>query len=262
MTVLLVVTHDGASTAELVARSAPAATELRVLPDRRLGDLIDDRSLDLVVVASGDDTDAGHRAARTVRAATTVPLCLVTTSRREADELLAFARGCDDYVTTRVSKEVLRARLEGLVARGRRWTAADGTRFACLTLDPMLRTATVHDEPLSLTRTEFDLLHALVTEQRRVVSRWELLERGWRGLAPNDHVLDVHLSRLRGKVLRAGGPRIADPVPGIGYRIGSAACTSPTCGSRLRAVRSTSPTSVAAMAAASVEGHAVRRVTA
>ncbi|MFQ6172130.1 winged-helix domain-containing protein [Oryzobacter sp. R7] len=261
MTVLLVVTHDGAPTAEHVARAVPDRADLTTLPDRRLGDVIDDRGLDLVVVASGDDTDAGHRAARTVRAATTVPLCLVTPSRREADELLAFARGCDDYVTTRVSPEVLRARLGGLIARGRRWTAGDGTRFACLTLDPMLRTATLHDETLSLTRTEFDLLHALVTEQRRVVSRWELLERGWRGLAPNDHVLDVHLSRLRRKVLHAGGPRLADPVPGVGYRIGSAACTSPTCGARLRSVASVSQP---ADRAAAPRGEAARgrRVTA
>lgn len=238
MTVLVVMTRDGADTASHVARAWPDRPDLVVVPEHRVGDLIDDRGLDLVVIASGEDTDAGHRASRTVRAATTVPVCLVTPSHRESDELLAFARGCDDYMTTRISTEVLRARLQAHVARGRRWAAAEGTQFACLHLDPLLRTATVHDEPIRLTRTEFDLLHALVTEQRRVVPRWELLERGWGGLAPNDHVLDVHLSRLRRKVVAAGGPRIADPVPGVGYRIGSAACTSPDCPARLRVVGS------------------------
>jgi DNA-binding response OmpR family regulator len=73
---------------------------------------------------------------------------------------------------------------------------------------------------VDLTRIEFDLLHALVTQQRRVVPRGELLEVGWDGCPPSDHVLDVHLSRLRRKVLQAGGPKIGVPVPGVGYRVG------------------------------------------
>lgn len=241
MTVLLVVTHDGASTASFVARAWPDREDLACLSDSQLGDVIDDRALDLVVVASGTDTDAGHRAARTIRTATMVPLCLVTSNGRDADELLAFARGCDDYVTTRVSPDVLRARLVALVSRGGRWASAEATSYSCVRLDPMLRTATVHDDEVVLTRIEFDLLNALVTEQRRVVSRWELLERAWGGLAPNDHVLDVHMSRLRRKVLQAGGPKLGEPVPGVGYRVGSASCTSAACDVRLHAVGRRAP---------------------
>lgn len=236
MTVLVVVTHDGAGTASTVSRAWHDRAGVRCLSDSHLGDVVDDRDLDLVVVTCGEDTDAGHRAARTVRSATHVALCLVTASTREADELLAFARGCEEYLTTRMSADVIRARLDALLARGGRHAGNELARFACVRIDPMMRSATVHDEPVLLTRTEFELLHALVTEQRRVVSRWELLERGWGGFAPNDHVLDVHMSRLRRKVLLAGGPKIGEPVPGVGYRIGSATCPAGECGGRLAPV--------------------------
>ena len=55
-----------------------------------------------------------------------------------------------------------------------------------------------------------------------MLSRRELLEVGWGGCPPSDHGAHVHLSRLRRKVIKAGGPRIGVPVPGVGYRVGSA----------------------------------------
>ena len=93
--------------------------------------------------------------------------------------------------------------------------------FGQVVVDPSLRSASVRETPLDLTRTEFDLLRAMMSQQRRVIPRRELLEAGWGACPPSDHVLDVHLSRLRRKVLRAGGPKIGVPVPGVGYRVGS-----------------------------------------
>ena len=199
--------------------------------------------IDLVVVACNGDADAGHRVCRSVRATTPTMLAMLTSSTREADELLAFARGCDDYITTSSSPEVIRARLVGLVARSGRRRADRVVEFGTLTVDPSQRAATVRGTPVALTRTEFDLLHALVAGQRRVISRGELLEAGWSGCAPSDHVLDVHLSRLRRKILQAGGPKIGVPVPGVGYRVGSSAL--PGGGF---AARPSTPTAVRALA--------------
>jgi DNA-binding response OmpR family regulator len=224
MTVLVVVTPDGARTAEAVARAWGDAADVVRRPDDAFDDLLDSApawELDIVVVACETDVDAGHRACRAVRVITAAPLCLVSPMRREADELLAFARGCDDYITT-ASPELLRARLDALAARGGRRRAQRMCAFGDLRLDPLMRTATVHGEPVALTRIEFDLLLALVAQQRRVIPRRELLEIGWPGYPPTGHVLDVHLSRLRRKLLSAGGPKIAEPVPGVGYRVGCA----------------------------------------
>jgi DNA-binding response OmpR family regulator len=73
---------------------------------------------------------------------------------------------------------------------------------------------------LDLTRIEFDLLAILLEHPTRVVPREELVSRVWGSWFGDDHVVEVHLSRLRAKVVRAGGPRIGVAVRGVGYRLG------------------------------------------
>lgn len=181
------------------------------------------QSLEAVVVLSGPESEAGHRVCRMVRDVTSVPLCMVCASTREADEVLAFANGCDHVIHSPCSPVLLRARLGSLVSRGRGHRDPVMT-FGCLRVDPQLRTATVREEPVDLTRTEFEIVATLVANQRRVVTRHELLEVAWGGCQSHEHVLDVHLSRLRAKILAAGGPRLGDPVPGVGYRVGHVTC--------------------------------------
>lgn len=224
MSVLVVETRGGCETASTACESLAGRVGVVRCTEADLEAFLGATpapDLDLFVVACGGDADAGHRVCRSVRSTTSTPLAMVTSSRREADELLAFARGCDDYITTMSSPEVLRARLESLASRRGRRRFERVTVFGTLVVDPLLREATVHGDPVALTRIEFDLLHTMVTQQRRVVPRRELLEVGWGECPPCDHALDVHLSRLRRKVLQAGGPRIGVPVPGVGYRVGS-----------------------------------------
>lgn len=226
MTVLVVETHGGAETAAAACGVLAGRVDVVRCAETDVATALDREPLpgfDLVVVACSGDADAGHRLCRTVRATVATPLALLTSSRREADELLAFARGCDDYITTWSSPEVIRARLETLAVRGGARAHERVVEFGPVLVDPSLRAASVRETPIDLTRTEFDLLHAMMAQQRRVIPRRELLEAGWGGCPPSDHVLDVHLSRLRRKVLRAGGPKIGVPVPGVGYRVGSPA---------------------------------------
>lgn len=186
-------------------------------------------TLTAVVVVTGPEAEPGHRVCRGVRIAShSLPLCLVCPSTREVDELMAFTNGCDEYIRLPCSPPVLWARLAALVA----WSPEQSDRvmtFGCLRVDPRLRTATVQGRPVELTRTEFDLLEALVANQRRVVPRHELLDRVWGGCQNHEHVLDVHMSRMRSKILAAGGPKLGDPVPGVGYRVGHTVCSPGNC---------------------------------
>jgi two-component system, OmpR family, response regulator MtrA len=233
MVVLLI--DGGAPDADLhsVETSLQTAARERVrrVPAREVADsLTDDLVPDLtaVVVLCGEDADAGHRVCHIVRGATTAPLAMVSSSRREVDEVMAFANGCDDYICGRSSATVRTARLAALIARGqgggsRSWT------FGCLRLDPLLRAVTAHGEPVSLTPIEFDIAATLLANQRRVVSRRELLEKVWGGTHVPAHVLDVHVSRLRAKVRAVGGPHLAEAVRGVGYRVGRETCRPGEC---------------------------------
>jgi DNA-binding response OmpR family regulator len=101
-------------------------------------------------------------------------------------------------------------------------TEAPKTRFEAgpLTVDTETRVATVDETELDLTRTEFDLLVMLMDNPRRVVNRQALLEGVWGSWYGDDHVVEVHMSRLRTKVKAAGGPRIGVAVRGVGYKLG------------------------------------------
>jgi DNA-binding response OmpR family regulator len=231
--VLLVVTADAepAEAESLVAALRGKPPEIVRTSHKDLPTVLSDHlltSLAAVVVVSGSEPEAGHRACQEVRECCSTPLCLVCTSCREVDEVMAFANGCDDFIRSPCSPPVLRARLGALIERGRGGTERVMT-FGCLRVDPRLRTVSVRGEPVELTRTEFDLVNTLVANRRRVVPRHELLEAAWGDCPTHDHVLDVHMSRLRSKVLAAGGPKLGEAVPGVGYRVGHFTCPPGEC---------------------------------
>jgi len=88
-----------------------------------------------------------------------------------------------------------------------------------LEIDLVAREVRVDGALTSLTRTEFDLLVTLASEPRRVFTREQLLERVWDVPFDGSHVLDAHMSRLRGKIGEAGGGRVAFAVRGVGFRL-------------------------------------------
>lgn len=229
MVVLLVTAGpDAPEASQLVAALGAGETgDIVQTTDERFDDVLTDdllHSLAAVVVLTAAEAEPGHLVCCEVRTISpSLPLCLVSPSTREVDELMAFTNGCDEFIRLPCSPPVLRARLAALVA----WSPDGSQRvmtFGCLRVDPRLRTASVRGRPVDLTRTEFELVEALVANQRRVVSRNELLDRVWGGCQHHEHVLDVHMSRMRSKIRAAGGPELGDAVPGVGYRVGHTTC--------------------------------------
>jgi len=96
------------------------------------------------------------------------------------------------------------------------------TRFTAgpLAVDTDAREARLDGVPVDLTRTEFDLLVALIENPTRVVTRDALLQRVWGEWYGDWHVVEVHMSRLRNKVKKAGGPSVGTAVRGVGYKLG------------------------------------------
>lgn len=90
-----------------------------------------------------------------------------------------------------------------------------------LEIDLLAREVHVAGRLTPLTRIEFDLLVTLASQPRRVFTRDQLMSSAWDDPFDGSHVLDTHLSRLRGKVSDAGGERVAHAVRGVGYRLRS-----------------------------------------
>ena len=178
---------------------------------------------DLVLLDIGLGAMDGFEVCRRIRAASSCPIVFLTSRVDDIDQLVGFAAGADDYVGKPFSPRVLTARVHAVLRResvGRGEIAPNVLEVSPIRVNVDGRQASAGDVTLDLTRTEFDLLVALMERPRQVLSREQLLESVWGSTFYDGHVVEVHMSRLRAKVLAAAGVSIGVAVRSVGYRLG------------------------------------------
>ncbi len=166
----------------------------------------------------------GIEACRQIRAFSDAYIVMLTARVEEIDRIVGLSTGADDYVTKPFSPGELMARVRAMLRRPRtgRDRPAEVRRFGELEIDPAAREVRRAGTPIELTKIEFDLLDALASEPRVAFSRERLLERVWGGeWFGDDHVVDVHIGKLRGKLGDdPKAPRFIRTIRGVGYRMG------------------------------------------
>jgi DNA-binding response OmpR family regulator len=178
---------------------------------------------DVVVLDIGLPGIDGVEVCRQLRTFSDAYVVMVTGRQDEIDKLIGLSVGADDYVTKPFSPRELVARIRAMLRRPRGDSSGRPTvrRLGDLELDPAAREVRVEGRVVELTRIEFDLLDALSARPRVALSRAQLLERVWGpSWFGDDHVVDVHMSKLRQKLgddPRA--PRYVRTVRGVGYRL-------------------------------------------
>ena len=182
-----------------------------------------DASPDLVVLDLMLPGMDGYRVLRALReAGSRVPVLVLTARAEEADKVLGFRSGADDYVTKPFGVLELLARVEALLRRAGGGGPLPGTeRFGDVVLDPAARTATRGGIPVSLSPKEFDLALALCRRGGRVASRQELLTEVWGyRAAVLTRTVDIHVAELRRKLeADPANPRHILTVWKKGYRL-------------------------------------------
>ena len=163
---------------------------------------------------------------RGIRQSSAVPVLMLTARKEEADRVIGLEVGADDYLTKPFGMRELVARVRALLRRienVQAIVAADRNStnppFSCgaLYLDPSAYAARLADDPLDLTRTEFDLLCLLARNPGRTFSRNYLLETVWNeAYISGDRSVDNAILRLRKKLGMLG--EAIETVWGIGYR--------------------------------------------
>ena len=163
----------------------------------------------------------GLELCRWIRSRSNVPLIMLTARGEESDRIVGLELGADDYVTKPFSPRELAVRVRTVLRRtGPPTRANERLSFEGLELDAGAREVTRHGEALRLTAKEFDLLHFLASNPRRVFSREHLMERVWGYSAALDTgTVTVHIRRLREKIEDdPSRPRLLETVWGVGYR--------------------------------------------
>lgn len=131
---------------------------------------------------------------------TGVPIIFLTARDSEDDTVKGLELGADDYVSKPFSIRELLARI-GAVLRRSSGSEEDKLVYEGLVLDKERKIVTVDGEEVFLTRTEFDLLQLLLSDQGRVFSRSELIGKVWPDdVLVLDRTVDVNITRLRKKI--------------------------------------------------------------
>jgi two-component system, OmpR family, response regulator len=182
-----------------VPRFAKSATEM----DNQL----QQRDIDLVILDVLLPGENGISICRRLRSSSDLPIIMLTALGEDVDRILGLELGADDYMTKPFNSRELVARIRAILRRTCRPSAAGDGRarafhFAGWRLNATERQLyNVDGVRVTTTSAEFDLLIALCEHPGRVLSRDQLLDLTYGGLAgPVERSIDVHISRIRQKI--------------------------------------------------------------
>ncbi|MEU6226839.1 response regulator transcription factor [Streptomyces sp. NPDC047042] len=172
---------------------------------------------DFIVLDLGlPDTD-GLEVCRRIRNVSDTPIIAVAERQNELERVLGLQAGSDDCIDRSYGIHELVARIQAIMRRIRpaNSTAGGLITHGPLSIDISSREVRLHDEPMSLTRKEFDLLRALTSQPGTVLTRQDLMAQVWHDTWAKGRTIDTHVNSLRGKL---GCSDWIVTVRGVGFR--------------------------------------------
>lgn len=179
----------------------------------------------LVVLDLGLPDMTGQDVLRRLREWSNTPVIILSVQDDESGKVAALDGGADDYVTKPFNAHEVVARVKSLLRRVRLDQSPSATPhvLTCggLRLDLDQHTLTVDESPVELTRTEFNLLEAFLSNPGYTLTRDDLLEKAigyaYEGLG---RALDTHIRNLRRKIEPdPDSPTYIQTIYGVGYRL-------------------------------------------
>jgi two-component system response regulator RegX3 len=166
---------------------------------------------------------SGIDVCRDLRKRSKVPIIMVTAKGSEIDTVVGLEVGADDYVTKPYRVRELVARMRAVMRRTEHREddlTQDAMVVGDVALDPEKHEVVIRGDVTSLPLKEFELLHVLLANAGRVMTREQLIDRVWGSDYVGDtKTLDVHIKRLRAKVeTDPSAPERIVTIRGLGYK--------------------------------------------
>lgn len=182
-------------------------------------ELFEEQKPDLAIIDINLPKMNGLEVCKAIRVTSTMPILIVTARGGDEDEVKGLSMGADDYIKKPFNPNVLVARVQALL---RRHDKTKRLRFKDLVIDPETMTVTRDGESIALTTTRFNLLLALASNPRVVLSRAQLVDQIYSDPSSHfvyDRTIDAHIKALRQSIEREPkNPRYIETVFGSGYR--------------------------------------------
>lgn len=163
----------------------------------------------------------GWDVVREVRQSSKVPIIMLTAKSDEADELLGFELGVDEYISKPFSPKILVARVEAILRRANK--IGEGSQIRSvggIVIDKSSHMVTIDGERIDLSYKEFELLDYFMENEGIALSRDKILDGVWNYDYFGDaRTIDTHVKKLRAKMGEKG--ECIKTVWGIGYRFES-----------------------------------------
>lgn len=191
-------------------------------------ELLDQQRPDLVLVDVAMPRLDGLSLCRLLRRrGDRLPILVLTARHQVGDRVAGLDAGADDYLAKPFDTEELLARIRALLRRSafEPDTEIDPgvLTVADLVLNPATRQVRRGEDPLELTRTEFDVLELLMRNDRVVLTRGQIYEHIWGfDFDTESRSLDVYIGYLRRKTEQQGAPRLIHTVRNVGFTIRAA----------------------------------------
>ena len=147
-----------------------------------------------------------------------IPIMMLTARDAVEFRVQGLESGADDYLVKPFAPAELVARINTLLRRANPKSIEKELTFSYLRIIPATREAFVDDQRISLTPTEFELLHLFMLHPKQILERSQILQRIWGYEAfGEENVMEVYIGYLRRKTELDGRKRLIQTVRGLGY---------------------------------------------
>jgi len=143
----------------------------------------------------------GWETCREIRKQSKVPIIMLTAKSEEADELLGFELGVDEYVSKPFSPKILVARVDAILRRTNKLSDDDIIEAGKIMVDKQAHIVKIDGKPIELSFKEFELLTYFIENRGIALSREKILNNVWNYDYFGDaRTIDTHVKKLRSKL--------------------------------------------------------------
>ena len=174
---------------------------------------------DLILLDINLPNTDGEYICKEIRKQSNMPIIIVTSRDNELDELLSINNGADQYITKPYNIQILLAKIERLLQRSNT-SQVNQDKIDCgeFVLNISKSIIEKDDKSIELTKNELKILHYLVLNKGKIVSRNEIMDYLWDSESfVDDNTLTVNIKRLRTKLEEVGLKDLIETKRGLGY---------------------------------------------